>query len=135
MKKKNRKYVLISIFMFATAIASIYVLFYIDNNIRYLVSTAISTFIGIVCIYLSKTTEPIISDAVDERDIINIEKSSRTTIQLLNYLLSGVIFICLTLYGATKNDVFLVIAITEIVSILILLIISLFTQGYYEKTN
>ncbi len=49
---KNKKYVLISIFMFATAIESVYVLFYIDNNIRYLISTGISLFIGIVFVYL-----------------------------------------------------------------------------------
>lgn len=132
---KNKKYVLISIFMFATAIESVYVLFYIDNNIRYLISTGISSFIGIVCVYLSKKNEPIISDNIDERDVINIEKSSRTTVQLLNYLLSFVIFVCLTLYGTTKNNIFLVIAVTEIVSILVLLFTSLFTQKYYEKTN
>lgn len=132
---KNKKYVLTSIFMFATAIVSVYVLFYIDNNIRYLISTGISSFIGIVCVYLSKKNEPIISDNIDERDVINIEKSSRTTVQLLNYLLSFVIFVCLILYGTTKNNIFLVIAVTEIVSILVLLFTSLFTQVYYEKTN
>ena len=132
---KNKKYVLTSIFMFATAIASVYVLFYIDNNIRYLISTGISSFIGIVCVYLSKKNEPIISDNIDERDVINIEKSSRTSVQLLNYLLSFVIFVCLILYGTTKNNIFLVIAVTEIVSILVLLFTSLFTQVYYEKTN
>lgn len=132
---KNKKYVLISIFMFAAAIESVYVLFYIDNNIRYLISTGISSFIGIVCVYLSKKNEPIISDNIDERDVINIEKSSRTTVQLLNYLLSFVIFVCLILYGTTKNNIFLVIAVTEIVSILVLLFTSLFTQVYYEKTN
>lgn len=132
---KNKKYVLISIFMFAAAIESVYVLFYIDNNIRYLISTGISSFIGIVCVYLSKKNEPIISDNIDERDVINIEKSSRTTVQLLNYLPSFVIFVCLILYGTTKNNIFLVIAVTEIVSILVLLFTSLFTQVYYEKTN
>lgn len=135
MKKTNKKYLLLSINMFAIAIASVFVIMFVDNNTRYLIACVISTFIGVVSLYLSKSTTPIISEAVDERDQINIEKSSNQTLQIMNYLLSAIIFICLTLYGATKTEVYLIVALTELASIILLLVLSLITQNTYEKKN
>lgn len=135
MKKINKKSIFLSIFLFAIAWIAAYVFIFVDNNVRYLVSCAIATIFGGTHIFLSKSTIAITNGDIDERDTINIEKSSRQTLQIMNYILAGFVFIGLTLYVLTKNEIFLIVAITELATIILLLVLLLASQFYYEKNN
>ncbi len=134
MKKMNKKYVLSTIIMFALAISCGYIILFVDNSLRYLIACVIATFAGIINLMFIKSKDSLV-DAVDERDQVNIDKSSHKTIQLLNYFLAIVIFSSLTLYGVTKIDAYLVVGLVELCTVIVALLLSLFTQSYYEKRN
>lgn len=80
MKKMNRKYLLSTLIMFTFAIICGYIILFVDNSLRYFIGCGIAELSGIVSLTLIKSKEPLIGEPSDERDQMNISKSSRKAV-------------------------------------------------------
>ena len=105
-------------------------------SIRYLISAILLILFSLISFVYSfsvKGLEEEINESVDERDSFVIMKSSHKTLQIANWLFFSIVMILILLYGFTKLFVFLISAITLCAVNVILLILMIIMNCYYEK--
>lgn len=71
----------------------------------------------------------------DERDYFIIMKSSHMAIKMLNYILCIGCFSSLIVYGAVRSDICMAVALTCCAVLIVLFLVVLGTNMYYEKHN
>lgn len=75
------------------------------------------------------------SEYADERDRYIAQHSSHTTLLISNYLLFGGCFLGLFLYGIFKNTVFLTVAVTLCSVLIVMLIVLICVNIWFEKRS
>ena len=73
------------------------------------------------------------AESVDERDLYIAQRSGHMTLLISNYLLFGGCFLGLLLYGIFKNTVLLTVAVTLCGTLILMLIVLICTNIWFEK--
>lgn len=105
-------------------------------SIKYFVSAImliIFSFISFIISFSVKGIDEEIVGSIDERDSYVTMKSGHKTLQIANWLFYSVLLILILLYGFTKLFVFLISAMTICAVIVILFILMIIMNCYYEK--
>lgn len=105
---------------------------------RFVISLIILIAWSIVSYFTAFTQKGVAEQAVeyaDERDQHIAQCSSHKTLLISNYFLFGGCFFGLLLYGIFKNSVFLTVAVTLCGTLVMMLIILICTNIWFEKHN
>ena len=136
MKICNLKSFITGVFCIILALICLGVLVFKEFNIRYIISTILLialASISFVSSFKKGGIETEIIENADERDLFIAMKSGHITIKWLNQILFAVSIILILIYGITKNSVFIVSAITICAIIVLIFIIFLSVNLYYER--
>lgn len=103
---------------------------------RFLISAIILLTWSVYSFFIAFFQKGIVEELkedMDERDTYVTMKSGHKTLQIMNYVLSGSCFISLVLYGIFHISIFITIAITLCCILILLFLIMLCVNTYYEK--
>lgn len=97
--------------------------------------TIIMSLISFINSFSKEGIEEEIIKEADERDLYNGMRSTQITLKITNEICYIGTITFLAVYGITKIEFFLTVAIT-LCSVIILMFVALFTtNGYFEKNN
>lgn len=135
MKIKNKRSFIIAIMTLILSCISLS-LYLSGSGDRFLVSTLLLAIIAIfnfVSAFSKKGFLEELSSEVDERDVYVVMKTSQLTIKIINYVLCTLVFVFLLAYAALKLQFLIVIAITLCGILILMFIVSLCVNIYFEK--
>lgn len=110
--------------------------YFIVSRRTFLVAGAFSLLFAaslIVKAFYSKGIVEEAGESADERDLFLTMRCSKTTIRILNYLCYAACIISLILYGIFKSPLLLAVAGTACAFIIVMFIVFLCANLYYEK--
>lgn len=133
---KNKRHFALG--LIATVIAVVcFALFVLQGqSIRFVITGVISAALAAISFSYACSKRGIdeeIRKYVDERDLYIAMKSCQTTIQILNYILLGGCFLALVLYGALRLSMLLAIAVTLCCVLILMFLVILLVNHYYEN--
>lgn len=133
-KIRNVNYLKNIIFGIILLASSIYVMEQNNFQLKYLIAIIIASSMIIANLVRALGKEDTISE-VDERDIYNTMKSSKQALKIINFILFVLIEILLVLYTFTKIYLYLIMSITLTSLVVLMFLVILFCNLYYEKHN
>lgn len=137
MKIKSRRNFIIAIISTILAVTCLAILF-TAFEFRFVITSLFLFIYAIINFILAFSKRGILEEiggVADERDKFIAMKSGHLTLKILNYVLSTACFISIVLYGAFKNTIFLSSAILLCSIIVLMFIIMLAVNIYYEKNR
>lgn len=122
----------------ACILSIICICFYVRNNDNTrLIAAGIVLIVWSVYSFISaftkKGTIEKAETLLDERDKLILMKSSHMSLSIINYICWGTLLVAMILFAILRQTTFLIIGYTLGGIILILLIVSLLVNRYYEK--
>lgn len=133
-KSRNLNYLKNIIFGIILLVSSIYVMEQNNFQLKYLSAIIIASSMIIANLVRAMGKEDTISE-VDERDIYNTMRSSKQALKIINFILFVLIEILLVLYTFTKTYLYLIMSITLTSLVVLMFLVILFCNLYYEKHN
>lgn len=105
---------------------------------RLLISLIILVAWSMVCYFMAFTQKGAVEQATeweDERDRYIAQRSGHKALLISNYFLFGGCFFGLLFYGISKNPVFLTVAVTLCGVLVLLFLVLICTNIWFEKHN
>lgn len=133
-KIRNLNYLKNIIFGIILLASSIYVMEQNNFQLKYLIAIIIASSMIIANLVRAMGKKDTISE-VDERDIYNTMRSSKQALKIINFILFVLIEILLVLYTFTKTYLYLIMSITLTSLVVLMFLVILFCNLYYEKHN
>lgn len=138
MKNINIRYLISAGICFLLSIVCMILLLNNGFQLREFISIVLLLLLCCVNLYQGISKKAIrehaeILNSVDERDILIVMKSAKTTMQIVNMVMFISFILFILLYGITKVTSYMTIACTILTIQLSLFVVSLGTQMYYEK--
>jgi hypothetical protein len=133
-KIRNVNYLKNIIFGMILLASSIYVMVQNNFQLKYLIAIIIASSMIIANLVRAMGKEDTISE-VDERDLYNTMKSSKQALKIINFILFVLIEILLVFYTFTKTYLYLIMSITLTSLVVLMFLVILFCNLYYEKHN
>lgn len=133
---KNLRNFVTAIITFILGIICIGIIIFHGMETRFLIAGIFLIAWSAVGFFSAFTGESMVSQAekaIDERDKYIVMKSSRKALQITNYLIGAACFISIFLYAVLKGGIFLTISITLCAVLVIMFMVMLLTNIYYEK--
>lgn len=133
---KNKRGFAAALVLTAVAAAGLIVMLIKGFEWRFLVGVLVAMVLAIVNFILSFTHKGVIEemkDLTDERDRHIAMMSGQTALQILNYILYAGILVSLVLYAVLQSTVCLAIGLTFCGISIVLFLIVLLVNLYYEK--
>ena len=138
MKIKSMRHFITGILCAILSSISLGVLFINGFSLKYFVSAILLILFSLISFIYSfsvKGLEEEIRESIDERDSFVTMKSGHKTLQIANWLFFSIVMILILLYGFTKLFVFIISAMTLCAVIVILFILMIIVNLYYEKNE
>lgn len=135
-RPKNKFNLVLGCLMSVGAVLCFGAYFFKGQELRFLVSGFIALIWAIVDFYDAFHRAPIeerISGMEDERDVYLAMKSSRTAMSIFNKALFVASVLCFWLYARFRIEFLLPVAATLCVAVLVLFLLLLCVNIYYEK--
>lgn len=135
MKIKNQKNFVTAFIMEIIAIVCLITFLY-NQETRYILAFLLTFIYGIISFYNSsnrKGSIEVASRNMDERDILLVMKTDKTTLRILNYILLAGSLISIVLYSLYHSIIYITLIITFTAIMFIQLAILFFVNIYYEK--
>ena len=136
MKIKNIRHFITGILCAILSSISLGVLIVNGFSIKYFVSAILLILFSLISFIYSFSAKGLreeIGESIDERDSYVTMKSGHKTLQIANWLFYSIVMILILLYGFTKFFVFLISAMTLCAAIVILFILMIIVNCYYER--
>lgn len=135
MKVKNRRALVVAII--TTVLLAVCLTVYINNpEVRFAVSSVLLlvwSIVNFIRAFSKKGILEEISENADERDLYLVAKTSHLTIKIMTYILCGLTFMLLLMYGAYKYQSFIIVAGTLCAVLVLMFIVYLCVNIYLEK--
>lgn len=135
MKKKSKRGIAAGILSFILAIVCAAVYFRY-HELRFLIGSALLVVLAAMNFIRRFSGWDILEEleeSADERDIYLAMRSSHISARILNYVLYTVFFINIVLYGVFKSTIFITVAGTLCVVLMLTFIVFLCVNHYLEK--
>ena len=111
---------------------------FVKNGERFLVASVILEVFAVVNYMFAFANKGVLEELegnADERDYFNVLKSSHMVLKILNYVLCTGCFVSIIIYAAIRSTICIAVAFTFCAVLVMLFVIMLCTNMYYEKHN
>ena len=135
-KIKNIRHFITGVLCAILSLFSLGVLILNGFSTKYFVSAILLILFSLISFIYSFSTKGLteeIRENIDERDSFLTMKSAHKTLQIANWLFYSIVMFLLLLYGFTKVFAFLLSAMTLCSVLVILFILMIIVNCYYEK--
>jgi hypothetical protein len=136
MRIYNLKHFITAVTCVVLSIILLCISFWGEFNLKYIIGALLLIVLAIVDFIFSLKKDDNKAEKAslaDERDRYVVMKSGRKTLQITNWILGGLITICVVLYGITRQKAFIVASMVFCLVILIMFVVLLIVNTYYEK--
>jgi hypothetical protein len=136
MKIHNLKHFITAVGCMVLSIILLRISFSRGFNLKFIVGALLLVMLAIVDFIFSLKkggNEAKIASLADERDLFVAMKSGRKTLQISNWIFGGLTIFCIVLYGIIKQKTFIIASMVFCLAILIMFLVLLIVNIYYEK--
>ena len=135
---KSKRNFIIGTITTILAIVSLGTWLFVKNGERFLVASVILEVFAVVNYMFAFANKGVLEELegnADERDYFNVLKSSHMVLKILNYVLCTGCFVSIIIYAAIRSTICIAVAFTFCAVLVMLFVIMLCTNMYYEKHN
>ena len=133
---KNKRHFALGLITSVIAVACFALFVLQGQSVRFVITGVISAALAAISFSYAYSKRGVVEEiqkCMDERDLYIAMKSCQTTIQILNYILLGGCFLALVLYGTLRLSMLLVIAVTLCCVLILMFLVTLLVNHYYEN--
>ncbi len=136
MKIHNLKHFITAVACMVLSIILLCISFSRGFNLKFIVGALLLVMLAIIDFIFSLKkggNEVKIASLADERDLFVAMKSGRKTLQISNWIFGGLTILCIIIYGIIKQKTFIIASMVFCLAILIMFLVLLIANIYYEK--